>query len=186
VARPHKMRRPVIQRCGRQHVLGVCLLNLATFPPTERSIIPGTRLVRDWWSLQRRLSDNHIVIAKLPSRFGQLGGGVVGSVEVHSGMYLRKKGGSTLTIEQQQQLQPYLCSMAVAPYQRGKGIGEALVKRVLDETRTAESQSASIMLQVEANNTAAMRLYERCGFTRLSDARCQIHVMRRKLCPIDT
>ena len=45
---------------GRSKALGLCLLNRATFP----SDVPRWRdLPRSWFSLQRRLCVNHVLVA---------------------------------------------------------------------------------------------------------------------------
>jgi GNAT superfamily N-acetyltransferase len=170
-----------IQRCGRLHVLGLCLLNHATFPklpdePTPRLSFPGARLARDWWSLQRRVNVNHIVVATR-----RWGWGVAGSVEVHSTPYLQQHAGANFTDAQLKILQPYLCSMAVAERERGKGVGRALVEAVLEEARAKEAADAWVLLQVEATNAAALHLYETCGFEVVSAPGCQVHLMRRRL-----
>lgn len=174
------MRPTTIQRCSRFHTLGLLLLNHATFPPPEQqqqpsffTRIPGVRLARDMWALQCRLHVNHVMVATR-------GRAVVGSVEIHSPEYLRSRGG-TFTDEQAAKLQPYLCSMAVRESERGRGLGRMLVEAVVQEAATTAPPGQWLLLQVEANNEPALKLYETCGFRRLSDARCQIHLMRRRL-----
>ena len=169
------MRVARVHRCGRQHVLGLCLLNVATFP-MPKSAFPGAILARDWWALQRRLHINDVLVAtKRP--FGK----VVGSVEVHSAEYLRQQSGN-LNAEQALLLQPYLCSLAVAPQHRGCGLGRQLVQAAVDDVRRRHPNSnACVLLQVEANNTAASRLYSHCGFECISHPGCEVALMRRFL-----
>jgi ribosomal protein S18 acetylase RimI-like enzyme len=50
----------------------------------------------------------------------------------------------------------------VAPRARGRGVGEALVKAVLDEAR--RRGKSEVLLEVTSNNPTARDLYERCGF----------------------
>jgi ribosomal protein S18 acetylase RimI-like enzyme len=50
---------------------------------------------------------------------------------------------------------------------RGRGIGEALVRTCLDRARSAGKRR--MVLSTDARMTAAHRLYERLGFTRLPE-----------------
>jgi len=60
-----------------------------------------------------------------------------------------------------------LYSIAVAGGARGRGIGEALLTAV---ERVARQRGATRMrLEVRQDNTAAMRLYERCGYARFGE-----------------
>ncbi|MFA6134865.1 MAG: GNAT family N-acetyltransferase [Phycisphaerae bacterium] len=58
-----------------------------------------------------------------------------------------------------------LAGMAVVPAARGKGVGRALVEKLLEEARTREDHQ--LVLEVIEQNTAAMRLYEATGFQRV-------------------
>lgn len=51
--------------------------------------------------------------------------------------------------------------VAVAPESRGNGVGRSLVDEVL-------SRAESVFLEVREGNTAARRLYEKCGFESVS------------------
>ena len=51
----------------------------------------------------------------------------------------------------------------VRPAYRGQGLGGALVRRCLDYAR--ENGSKIIYIAAASNNTAAIRCYERCGFS---------------------
>lgn len=57
-----------------------------------------------------------------------------------------------------------LFGMYVAPRGRGRGVGAALVRAVLDEAR--RRGHAEVILEVASNNAPAIALYERCGFVR--------------------
>ncbi len=57
-----------------------------------------------------------------------------------------------------------LVSMWVAPAARGRGVGEALVRRIIDLGRRLACHQ--ILLEVAEDNPGAERLYLRCGFTR--------------------
>jgi ribosomal protein S18 acetylase RimI-like enzyme len=162
-----------VQKCGRAHVLGLCILNLATFPPTEKPV--WRELPFSWWSLQRRLHLNHVLVAQTED------GKVIGSVEVHSAPYQQLMANGAYTPEQLDLLQPYLASLAVRKDMRGRGIGRALVEAAVEEVMASSDTAEHILLGVEANNTEAVRLYESCDFKRLSANGCQIHVMRRSL-----
>lgn len=54
--------------------------------------------------------------------------------------------------------------LAVAPAARGRGVGEALTRRVLD--RAAELGARAVVLSSSEGMTTAHRLYERLGFRR--------------------
>ncbi|MFE6858014.1 GNAT family N-acetyltransferase [Nocardia sp. NPDC057668] len=53
-----------------------------------------------------------------------------------------------------------LISMWVAPFARGKGVSDAAIRAVLDW-----AYPRPVILSVKADNKAAIRLYERNGFT---------------------
>lgn len=57
--------------------------------------------------------------------------------------------------------------LAVAPHARGRGVGEALTRAVLD--RAHELGATRVVLCTLEAMKAAHRLYERLGFTRSSD-----------------
>lgn len=170
-----------LQRCSRLQALSLLLLNHATFPPREQqrlppaiARIPIVRLMTDMWSLQTRLQLNHVIVASR-SPFS-----VLGSVEIHTTEYLRKRAGN-ITDEQAANLQPYLCSMAVREDERGKGLARLLVDAAVEVARTAAPPGQWLMLQVESRNSAAFELYQSCGFVLLSDPRCEILLMRQRL-----
>jgi ribosomal protein S18 acetylase RimI-like enzyme len=58
-------------------------------------------------------------------------------------------------------------SIGVLAHARGRGVGTALVRALLEQARGAEFEAIS--LSVEPPNPAA-RLYERAGFTRVGGA----------------
>ena len=170
-----------IHRCARTHVLGLCLLNLATFPPSTEhpASQPARALPRvaaSWYHLQRRLHLNHVLVAIDEKE------DIVGSVEVHTAAYMLSQAKNNLTQEQADVLQPYLASLAVRDDMRGRGIGTALVQAAVDEARAVSRRpDEHLLLQVEASNVPALRLYQRCGFEVISAPGCQISVMRRRL-----
>jgi ribosomal protein S18 acetylase RimI-like enzyme len=57
--------------------------------------------------------------------------------------------------------------LAVAPSARGRGIGEALTRAVLDRARTLGIRT--VVLSSGEGMRSAHRLYERLGFTRLAE-----------------
>ena len=57
-----------------------------------------------------------------------------------------------------------LSSIAVSPAAAGQGIGRALLHDA--EAAAAEAGCRRLRLEVRADNAAAIRLYERCGFVR--------------------
>lgn len=60
-------------------------------------------------------------------------------------------------------------NIAVHPDLRGKGIGEAALKLVLNDVR--EKGAVFVALEVRSSNTAAIRLYEKLGFKVLGTRR---------------
>ena len=62
-----------------------------------------------------------------------------------------------------------LISLWVAPFVRGRGVGDALVQSVLAWAR--ERRYEQIILAVDAGNAAAVALYERHGFVYTRDSR---------------
>jgi ribosomal-protein-alanine N-acetyltransferase len=58
--------------------------------------------------------------------------------------------------------QIHINNLAVHPDLRGRGLGTALLARVLEEAERLGAPSAT--LEVRRSNTAARRLYERAGF----------------------
>lgn len=59
----------------------------------------------------------------------------------------------------------HLLNVAVAPAERRKGIGRALMDDLLAYARA--NAAAKVLLEVRAGNTAAIRLYESLGFAHL-------------------
>ena len=60
-------------------------------------------------------------------------------------------------------------TVAVAPRGRGQGLGRLLLAEL--EHRAADRGAASVLLEVRADNTAALALYERTGYVVLSTRR---------------
>lgn len=58
-----------------------------------------------------------------------------------------------------------ILSIAIAPDQRRRGMGKALLEEVV-HSATSEGMR-SLFLEVDAGNTAARALYERSGFSRV-------------------
>jgi ribosomal protein S18 acetylase RimI-like enzyme len=58
-------------------------------------------------------------------------------------------------------------AIAVVPSKRGHGIGDALLRSLLEKARQAGY--ASLSLSVDSQNAGAIRLYERHGFERTAD-----------------
>jgi ribosomal-protein-alanine N-acetyltransferase len=60
-----------------------------------------------------------------------------------------------------------LMTIAVEPKYRGKGLGAALLKACFEDLLMTPSKR--MVLEVAADNPAAIRLYEKLGFKRLSE-----------------
>jgi [ribosomal protein S18]-alanine N-acetyltransferase len=57
-------------------------------------------------------------------------------------------------------------TVAVAPGQRGHGYGATLLRALLDEA--TRRGCAEVLLEVRVDNAAALHLYEKAGFERIS------------------
>jgi [ribosomal protein S18]-alanine N-acetyltransferase len=62
-----------------------------------------------------------------------------------------------------------LMTIAVDPKYRGKGVGAALLKACFEDLRMTASRR--MILEVAADNPAAIRLYDKLGFSKLSERR---------------
>jgi ribosomal-protein-alanine N-acetyltransferase len=62
--------------------------------------------------------------------------------------------------------QAHIVSFAVHPEARGQGIGKALLAALLAEA--ARRKAKTVVLRVNERNEAAVRLYERNGFSRVA------------------
>jgi ribosomal-protein-alanine N-acetyltransferase len=60
-----------------------------------------------------------------------------------------------------------LITVAVDPRWRNKGVGKALLKAALDDLATTPARR--LFLEVAADNSAAIRLYDRYGFAKISE-----------------
>jgi N-acetylglutamate synthase-like GNAT family acetyltransferase len=58
----------------------------------------------------------------------------------------------------------WLGGVGVVPDRRGSGIGESLIRRLLDQARAADARE--MVLEVIVENTPAIALYEKLGFTQ--------------------
>ena len=181
--RPHARMVRILPCDGRLHALSVVLLNTATFPPPLLTPLDAlSSRHRSVLDLHERLQFNTVMVA-LDDRDDSR---VLGSVEIHTAEYLRRMAPE-LTPPQQAKLQPYLASLAVDEGARGRGIGRALVEAAVVQAReaviAAPSAGDRLMLQVYANNTAAVALYTAAGFRTLSAPGCEIALMQRRLLP---
>lgn len=61
----------------------------------------------------------------------------------------------------------YIAGMGVAPSHRGRGLGEVVMRAVLDAARSLGV--TRVQLEVLVQNTPAIRLYERLGFRHVRD-----------------
>ena len=100
---------------------------------------------------------------------------------MHTPQYQQKQAKGVYTPEQLDLLQPYLASLAVREDVRGRGIGRKLVEAAVEAVRSSSYTGKYMLLGVEDTNTAAVRLYEKCGFVTVSEPGCQVRLMRRPL-----
>lgn len=66
-----------------------------------------------------------------------------------------------------------LISMWVSPSQRGGGVAQLLVNRVIQHAK--ELNHSSIFLEVSSDNISACRLYEKCGFNLISTGQSTVN-----------
>ena len=59
-------------------------------------------------------------------------------------------------------------AIAVAPGHRGRGVGEVLLRSLMDTAKRRNFHALS--LSVQTANLTAIKLYERCGFEKLSES----------------
>ena len=81
--------------------------------------------------------------------------------------------GRTLVSRTEQEI--LLVDIALLPEYRGRGIGEALIRELIDE---ATAKAVPVKLHVEKHNRAA-RLYDRLGFTVIGDTGVYYEMERR-------
>ena len=71
-----------------------------------------------------------------------------------------------------------LISMWVAPEARRRGVGEALVRAVLDHAR--DGGVVTVVLEVNSENAPAIALYARCGFVDKGWSTNPLHPRQRR------
>jgi ribosomal protein S18 acetylase RimI-like enzyme len=99
------------------------------------------------------------------SRTGELLAAVDASGTVLGSVTVVRPGTEWAEISREGELEFRM--LAVTPAARGRGVGEALTHAVLERAR--ELGSARVVLSSLDSMTAAHRLYERLGFTRLPE-----------------
>jgi ribosomal protein S18 acetylase RimI-like enzyme len=79
----------------------------------------------------------------------------------------------------------HLIDIAVVPERRGQGIGGAILRALMDEAAAA---GTPVTLQVDRDNLAAQRLYQRLGFvaTAQNDTRLTLRWPAPLLAPVGT
>lgn len=122
-----------------------------TASPEERSGLPLS-----WWEtrLQEGTSVGSLVFGALDSRPG----------EPSQDERLLGAVGITFASRPKERHKATVFGMYVRAEARGRGFGRALLSAVLDAARTRGGIRA-VDLRVSAENLAAVRLYERCGFS---------------------
>lgn len=129
--------------------------------PVERDLFGATA-----WSAEAFWSE----LAHPGSRWYTLAEGSAGEVVGYAGLML---SGSEADLQ----------TVAVAAGAQGRGLGERLVTTVIEQA--ARRGAGSLLLEVRADNPAAIRLYTRLGFERIAIRRryyqpadVDAHVMR--------
>ncbi len=61
----------------------------------------------------------------------------------------------------------YITNVAVFPEYRKKGIGEALIKKLIEAVKNENADF--ITLEVRKSNASAIKLYEKCGFCAVGE-----------------
>jgi ribosomal protein S18 acetylase RimI-like enzyme len=103
----------------------------------------GTLIQYDENTLQRHWLERNLFV-------------VADGAEVVAAAHLQSRGAGVMDI----------ASIATARHKRGQGFGTRLLEHVLN----AQDQSIrTVELKVHSSNTAATKLYERCGFQRVPD-----------------
>mmetsp|Transcript_5613 Transcript_5613/g.12221 ORF Transcript_5613/g.12221 Transcript_5613/m.12221 type:complete len:208 (+) Transcript_5613:287-910(+) len=149
-----------IERCkSGWPAITVAMLLTSVFPATQPTLPAPVQAARDWLALEHRLHHGNVVLTARSEA-----GTPLGCVELHTRRYLRH-AAPELSPAQAALLQPYLASLAVRPEARRRGIGSLLVQAAIDEACLGIAEGNSrLLLQVEADNHGALRLYEEAGF----------------------
>ena len=129
----------------------------------ERKLFPDAWSVETFWAELAGVPDTrHYVVAETD-----------GQVVAYAGLFATRHQADVQTV-------------AVAPTAQGAGLGALLLQDLLDEA--ARRGCAEVLLEVRVDNPAALRLYERFGFERISLRRGYYHpgavdglVLRRRL-----
>jgi len=109
----------------------------------ERTLFPDAWSVETFWSELAGVPETrHYVVADDD-------GEVVG----YAGLFATRHQADVQTV-------------SVAPRQQGEGLGATLLRALLDEA--ARRGCGEVLLEVRVDNAAALTLYERFGFERIS------------------
>ena len=131
---------------------------IASDVPELGALIESVYIGEEWspGSARSRLADGNWVMTQGNTLVAETDGRIVGAVLlVLPGQPGRQVGGAT---EAEVRL------LAVSPHARGLGAGEALMRRLLEDARSAGFET--VVLSTQPGMQAAQRLYERLGFQR--------------------
>ena len=67
----------------------------------------------------------------------------------------------------------WVVSINIAPKERSKGYGRAILRRAIDAVRESKG-SCRLSAEIKEGNTASLQLFEQCGFVR-ADIRAGLH-----------
>lgn len=151
-----------IRPMERGDILPVARLLLRSFtPPTGYNVVQQSLIVAEHVLSLRERAANEDSNLMLVGRTDDAE--IIGFVEA----YVGGSGESTLPerLRQESDLGPYVASLAVDGKFRRDGVGEALMREC--ETRLGAA-SSTVTLEVEEGNAAALRLYEKLGYSIVS------------------
>ncbi len=119
--------------------------DIETLMPLERELFGGTAWTPEmFWSELSHPETRWYVVAENPETMDVVG---------YAGLLAPGSEADVQTI-------------AVAPHTQGQGVGRVLLDALIDQAR--ERSATSLLLEVRADNDAAIKLYSRRGFERIA------------------
>ena len=112
------------------------------------------------WTASDAFEDSYLdpeVISRVQHEFEIFPSGTQGEI------YVAETGGAIVGWTARENARNYISDLWVAPEHQGRGVGRALLLYLCDLMMSEGLPTAR--LDTHAKNSAAIRLYERCGFT---------------------